>query len=184
MTHDSIIDQIFASFRAYGGRDYGESISVLDHSLQAAYAAEQNGAAPALVAAAVLHDYGHLIHDLPEDIADQGIDGVHEAVGAAFLAAYFGPDVIEPVRLHVAAKRYLCAIEPAYLAELSLASAQSLLLQGGPFDAAEIAAFEATPYFFEAVWLRRYDDIAKEPGAWTPDLEHYRGVLMVALRVE
>jgi len=78
MSQDSIIDQIFANFRANGGRDYGESVSVLDHSLQAAYAAEQDGASPTLIAAAVLHDYGHLIHDLPEDIAAQGIDGLHE----------------------------------------------------------------------------------------------------------
>src|SRR5262245_38357905 len=77
MSQESIIDQIFATFRAYGGRDYGERVSVLEHSLQAAYAAEQDGAAPQLVAAAVLHDYGHLIHDLPENVADQGIDSLH-----------------------------------------------------------------------------------------------------------
>jgi [1-hydroxy-2-(trimethylamino)ethyl]phosphonate dioxygenase len=156
---------------------------VLDHSLQAAYAAEQDGAPATLVAAAVLHDYGHLIHDLPEDIASQGIDSLHEQIGAAFLAAYFGPVVVGTIRLHVAAKRYLCAIDPGYLAELSPASAQSLTLQGGPFDAAEIAAFEAAPHFFDAVRLRRYDDIAKEPGAWTPDREHYRGALVAALDI-
>ncbi len=184
MTQDSIIDQIFATFRANGGRDYGENVSVLDHSLQAAYAAEQDGASPTLVAAAVLHDYGHLIHDLPENIADQGIDSLHEQLGAAFLAAYFGPPVVEPVRLHVAAKRYLCAVDPSYLAELSPASAQSRALHGGPFDVVEIVAFEAAPHFFDAVRLRRYDDIAKEPGAWTPDLEHYRGALTASLQME
>jgi phosphonate degradation associated HDIG domain protein len=182
MTHDTIIDQIFATFRERGGRDYGESVSVLEHSLQAAYAAERDGASPTLIAAAVLHDYGHLIHDLPEDCADQGIDSRHEELGAAFLSDHFGPAVAEPVRLHVAAKRYLCAVDPAYRAGLSPASTQSLLLQGGPFDAREIAAFEATPHFADAVRLRRYDDIGKEPGAWTPELEHYRGVLEMALR--
>ena len=184
MTRNSIIDQIFATFHVHGDRDYGESVSVIDHSLQAASAAEQDGASPTLVAAAVLHDYGHLIHDLPEDIAAQGIDSLHEQLGAAFLAAYFGAAVVEPVRLHVAAKRYLCAVDPSYLAELSPASAQSLRLQGGPFDAAEIVAFEAEPHFFDVVRLRRYDDIAKKPGAWTPDLEHYRGALMAALQIE
>ncbi|HJZ49207.1 MAG TPA: hypothetical protein VKE41_18645 [Roseiflexaceae bacterium] len=174
---DDVIDRIFATFIAYGDRDYGENVSVLAHSLQAAYAAEQDGAAPTLIAAAVLHDYGHLIHGLPEDCADQGIDSLHEQLGAAFLVRYFVPAVTEPVRLHVAAKRYLCAVDATYLAALSPASAQSLLLQGGPFSAEEVAAFEASPHFMDAVRLRRYDDIGKDPEAWTPDLEHYREVL-------
>jgi len=179
---NSIIDQIFAVFRERGGRDYGECVSVLEHSLQTAYAAEQDGASPTLIAAAVLHDYGHLIHELPEDIADQGIDGLHEQLGADFLAANFVPAVVEPVRLHVAAKRYLCAVDPAYLTDLSPASARSLALQGGPFDAAEIAAFESSPHFADAVRLRRYDDLGKEPSMCTPDLEHYRAALEVALK--
>jgi phosphonate degradation associated HDIG domain protein len=178
----SIIDQIFAVFRERGGRDYGERISVLEHSLQAARAAEQDDASPTLVAAALLHDYGHLIHDLPEDIADQGIDAMHEQLGADFLAAYFVPEVVEPVRLHVAAKRYLCAVDTAYLAGLSPASARSLALQGGPFDAAEITAFESSPHVADAVRLRRYDDLGKQPGMRTPDLEHYRAALEVALK--
>lgn len=178
----TIIEQIFAVFRERGGRDYGERVSVLEHSLQTAYAAEQDGASPTLIAAAVLHDYGHLIHDLPEDIADQGIDGMHERLGASFLAAYFVPAVVEPVRLHVAAKRYLCAVDPAYLAGLSPASAQSLALQGGPFNAEEMAAFESSPHFADAVRLRHYDDLGKEPGIRTPDLEHYRAALEGALK--
>ena len=177
-----IIDQIFAVFRERGGRDYGERVSVLEHSLQTAYAAEQDGASPSLIAAAVLHDYGHLIHDLPEDIADHGIDGMHERLGADFLAAYFVPAVVEPVRLHVAAKRYLCAIDPAYLTGLSPTSAQSLALQGGQFDAEEIAAFESSPHFADAVRLRRYDDLGKQPGMHTPDLEHYRAALEATLK--
>ena len=182
MTRDSIIDQIFAMFRQFGGRDYGERVSVLEHTLQTAYAAEQDHAHPTLVAAAVLHGYGHLIHDLPEDCADQGVDSLQEELGAAFLTKYFVSAVTEPVRLHVAAKRYLCAVDSTYLANLSPASSQSLALQGGPFTPAELVAFESSPYFADAVWLRRYDDIGKTPGAWTPDLEHYRGVLELALR--
>src|SRR5262245_56326806 len=101
MSNHSIIDQIFAMFRQFGDRDYGERVSVLEHTLQTAYAAEQDKAHPRLIAAAVLHDYGHLIHDLPEDCADQGIDSLHEELGAAFLTKYFVPTVTEPVRLHV-----------------------------------------------------------------------------------
>ncbi len=182
MSNHSIIDQIFAMFRQFGERDYGERVSVLEHTLQTAYAAEQDNASPTLVAAVVLHDYGHLIHALPEDCADQGIDSLHEELGAAFLAKYFAPAVTEPVRLHVAAKRYLCALDSTYLANLSPASAQSLVLQGGPFTRVELAAFESSPHFADAVRLRYYDDTGKSPGAWTPDLEHYRGVLALALR--
>src|SRR5262249_23194966 len=147
-------------------------VAVLAHSLEAAYAAEQDGAAPTLIAAAVLHDYGHLIHGLPEDCADQGIDSLHEQLGAAFLVRYFVPAVTEPVRLHVAAKRYLCAVDAPSLAALSPASAQRLRLPGGA-----VTGFEAARDFMDAVRLRRYDDIGKDPEAWTPDLEHYREVL-------
>src|SRR5262245_24791430 len=123
MANETVIDEILNTFRISGGRSYGERVSVIAHSLQAAYAAEQDHAWPTLIAAALLHDYGHLIHDLPEDCAEQGIDGMHEERGAAFLADYFIPAVIEPVRLHVAAKRYLCAVDPAYREALSPASA-------------------------------------------------------------
>ena len=181
MSNMRIIDQIFASFRAFGGRDYGEQVSILEHTLQAAYLAELDNAGAIVIAAALLHDYGHLIQDLPEDCADQGIDAMHEERAAAFLSDYFLPEVVEPVRLHVAAKRYLCALDRTYRMALSPASAQSLELQGGPMDAAERAAFEASPHFAAAVQLRHYDDLAKTPGAWTPDLTHYRPYLEVVL---
>ena len=102
--------------------------------------------------AALLHDVGHLLHGLPETIADKGIDGRHEAGGSDWqLHSHFGPAVVDPVRLHVAAKRYLCAVDPEYLAILSPASQQSLRLQGGPFDAAGVSEFEAEPFYREAV---------------------------------
>jgi phosphonate degradation associated HDIG domain protein len=183
VNQNKVIDDIFATFRRLGHRDYGEQVTVLEHSLQAAAAAEEEGAHPTLIAAAVLHDYGHLIHGLAEDIAEHGIDGVHEKVGATYLARWFKPAVTEPVRLHVAAKRYLCAREPAYRETLSPASAQSLALQGGPFSDAEAAEFEASPYFGDAVRLRRYDDVAKVPGATTPDLEHFRSAVEAGLKV-
>src|ERR1041385_5658318 len=113
--------------------------------LQSAFAAEREGAPPRLVAAALLHDYGHLIHDLPEDSAEHGVDTRHEDVGFDFLARHFPPEVVDPVRLHVAAKRSLCAVEPAYLEQLSGASRLSLELQGGPFSEAEVREFEALP---------------------------------------
>lgn len=177
------IDLILAAFRSHGAAAYlGEPVTLREHMLQTAQAAEQDGAPPELVAAALLHDYGHLIHGGPEDAAEHGLDTEHEEVGFRFLEQHFPPEVVEPVRLHVAAKRYLCAVEPSYLDELSPSSLLSLELQGGPMSAAEIAAFEALPHFDAACRLRRYDDIAKNPDAVSPPLEHYVAVLQ-AVRV-
>jgi gamma-butyrobetaine dioxygenase len=179
----SLVDEIFRVFRERGSAQYlGEPISIAEHMLQSAHAAERDGAAPTLVAAALLHDYGHLIHDHPEDAAVHGLDTRHEEVAFEFLSRHFGPAVAEPVRLHVAAKRYLCAVEPSYLAELSPASIHSLELQGGPYTADEVAAFAASPHADTAVRLRRYDDVGKEPELRTPGLEHYRPLLESMLR--
>ena len=178
-----LIDEIFRVFREQGvGAYLGEPVSMTEHMLQSAYAAEQDDAPPRLVAAALLHDYGHFIYEFPEDAAEHGIDTQHEEVAHAFLSEHFGPEVAEPIRMHVAAKRYLCATDPSYLDELSPASIHSLELQGGPYSSAEVAAFDESPYAEDAVRLRRYDDIGKVAGLETPDLEHYRPVLEAAIR--
>src|SRR5262249_53788452 len=161
----NVIDRILTLYREKAqGAYFGEAVTEMEHALQCAHLAEQSGASPALVAAALLHDVGHLLHGLPEDIAEQGIDGRHEEGGAAWLQRYFQPPVVGPVRLHVAAKRYLCAVDPDYAASLSDASRRSLDLQGGPFTPAEVHRFEQEPWFRSAVALRRWDDAAKVPG--------------------
>ena len=183
MTKDEIIDAILATFREHGQAVYlGEPVTLSEHMLQTAYAAERDGASPALIAAAVLHDFGHLVQDLPEDSAEVGVDTVHEEAGAAYLAQYFRPEVVEPTRLHVAAKRYLCAVDPAYFGTLSPASVLSLKLQGGPLDEGGVKAFEALPFAQDAARLRRYDDQGKIPGLVTPELEHYRPFLESGLK--
>ena len=182
MSDPTVIDDIFRHFGERGHLDYGESISVAEHMLQTACFAERDEAPPLLVAAALLHDYGHLVHGLPEDIADRGIDGTHEEAGARSLEEHFVAAVTEPTRLHVAAKRYLCAVEPDYLQTLSPASIKSLKLQGGPYTPTEVEEFEAGPHGADAVRLRRYDDMGKVPGMETPDLEHFRPVLDAGLR--
>jgi phosphonate degradation associated HDIG domain protein len=174
----SVVDQIFQIFNERGEEAYfGEPVSQKEHALQAAHQAEQEGAPQSLVVAALLHDIGHLVHGRGEDVADHGVDARHEDAGEAWLAQRFPPEVTEPVKLHVAAKRYLCRVDPAYRAELSPASVQSLALQGGPFDDDEARAFEANRYHREAVRLRRWDDRAKIPGLPIPDLQHYRAAL-------
>jgi gamma-butyrobetaine dioxygenase len=171
----NLIDTIFTLFREKGnGAYFGEAVTETEHALQCAHLAEQAGAAPALIAAALLHDVGHLLHGLPEDVAERGIDGRHEEGGAAWLARYFGPAVVDPVRLHVAAKRYLCAVEPDYHAGLSEASQRSLNLQGGPMAPDEVRCFEQEPWFRSAVAVRRWDDGAKVPDLVVPGLDHYR----------
>jgi phosphonate degradation associated HDIG domain protein len=157
-------------------------VSQTEHALQAADLAAQEGASNALVVAALLHDVGHLLHTEGEDVADRGVDARHEEAGEAWLLESFGPDVTEPVRLHVAAKRYLCAVDPDYLATLSPASVRSLELQGGPMTPDEIARFERNPYCGDAVRLRRWDDAAKVPGLGVPGLDTYRDRLAAAMQ--
>jgi len=170
----SITEEILARFARHGEEAYfGEPVSQSQHALQAAYLAERDNAPDYLVVASLLHDIGHLLQDLPEDIADRGVDARHEDLGDAYLARHFPARVTEPVRLHVAAKRYLCSVEPEYLASLSPASLKSLELQGGPFTAAEAREFELNPHYSDAVLLRRCDDGAKLPDWKVPGLEHY-----------
>jgi gamma-butyrobetaine dioxygenase len=173
-----VIDEIAALFHDKGHQAYlGEQISIAEHMLQTAQAAERARASSALVAAALLHDLGHLVHALADDSADHGIDTVHEEAGADWLSPAFGKEVTEPIRLHVAAKRYLCAKYPSYLDVLSAASVHSLMLQGGPFSADEAAAFAALPHAAEAVEVRRWDDVGKVPGEPTPSFDDYRPLL-------
>ena len=178
----SVLDEIRAAFAARGGDTYGEGVSQLEHALQCAACAERDGAAPALIAATLLHDIGHLVHNLPQDIADRGIDAQHESLGSAWLSRHFGPDVTEPVRLHVAAKRYLATTERGYFDLLSPASVQSLHLQGGPMSVEERVRFAAERFAGDAVKLRRWDDEGKIVGAKTPGLDHFERYVSASLR--
>lgn len=174
----SVTDEIIRLFETKGHAAYfGEPVSQLEHALQTADQAARQGASETLIAAALLHDVGHLVHDLSEDVADRGIDARHEVVGKNWLTKHFGPAVTEPIRLHVAAKRYLCAADLEYAKNLSPASVQSLKLQGGPMSRAEVAEFERNSHYRDAVLLRRCDDLAKIPGLKVPGLEHYRTIL-------
>jgi predicted HD phosphohydrolase len=123
-----------------------------------------------------------MLHDLPEDIADSGIDTEHESLGSAWLSQHFGPEVSEPVRLHVAAKRYLSANEAGYYDVLSEASKLSLKLQGGPMSPQEQAKFGTERFFKDAVSLRRWDDEGKVVGMETPDLAYFEPMIQRSLR--
>lgn len=166
--------EILAIYSARGAAAYfGEPVSVTEHCLQAAHFAAQAGAPQALTLAALVHDIGHLLEPLPEDIADWTSDAHHESLGARWLAERFPAEISEPVRLHVAAKRYLCATDRGYFAQLSSASVHTLALQGGPMSAQEARQFEREPYFAAAVSVRRWDDAGKVAGLATAPLEAY-----------
>jgi len=174
----TIVDEIMGLYARRGCDVYfGEPVSQLEHALQTALQAEQECASDTLIAAALLHDIGHLLRKLSEDIADRGVNGRHEQVGAMWLARYFPAAVTEPVRLHVAAKRYLCAIDDEYQRGLSAASTRSLALQGGPMSDEEVREFEASPHAREGALLRRWDDLAKVAGLKAPGLAQYQFLL-------
>jgi gamma-butyrobetaine dioxygenase len=173
MTAAETIGEMFAG---PGARDHlGEPVPIGEHMLQAGALAEAADAANALVAAALLHDIGHLLGE------DEDEDR-HGEAGANWLSQWFGAAVTEPVRLHVPAKRYLCAADAEYFGLLSAESVRTLSLQGGPMTAAEVAAFEALPFFRDAVSVRRWDDQAKDPVITPPRFAHFAPLLKTLLR--
>lgn len=164
-------------YRTRGAQQYGnEAVSQLEHALQCAALAQRAGAAPALVAAAFLHDFGHLLAGGPHGGAGDA-DDVHQYLAIPFLRGVFPDAVLEPMRLHVDAKRYLCRADPRYWSALSPASQRSLELQGGAYSAVEAERFLHGRYARDAIALRRWDDQAKEPGRATPELTAMREVL-------
>jgi phosphonate degradation associated HDIG domain protein len=161
-------------FTRRGGEMYaGEPVTQLEHALQTAALAEAEGADDHLLTASLLHDLGHLLHDLGDTPTLRGLDDVHQYAALALLRGLFGPRVLDAIRLHVDAKRWLCATRPDYFDALSADSQRSLALQGGVFDAAQAAAFIALPGAADAVRLRQWDDRAKTAGAATPPLQHF-----------
>lgn len=169
----SRFDEIAALFAAHGAETYGEGVTMAEHSLQTAALARAEAADDALVVAALLHDIGHFI-ETPDDAFGYH---KHDRSGGAWLAVRFPAVVSEPVRGHVAAKRYLCAVEPEYFDILSVASKHSLAKQGGPMSADEAAAFARQDFVDRAVRLRRWDDRGKVDGIEVPPLESYRGMV-------
>jgi phosphonate degradation associated HDIG domain protein len=182
---DAVRQELLEIYGVRANKRYGLSdVSQLQHGLQSAAIAEARGESSAFIAAALLHDIGHMVHDLGENPAAESVDDLHEELGAAWLGAHFGPQVTEPVRLHVPAKRYLCAVDPEYFGKLSQDSVLSLELQGGPMSAQEVARFRREPHFEAAVRLRRIDEAAKDPAMQTPPLEHFMAYVEETLGVQ
>lgn len=175
------VQEVLQLFTQRGDSQYGgECVTQREHALQAAFFAERQGASASLIAAALLHDIGHLLHELPEDAPTKGVDDSHEHLAARWLAQRFGPAVCQPVEMHVVAKRYLCTIDPDYLKQLSEPSRHSLGLQGGAMSDEECLAFKQRPFADDAIQLRRWDDAAKVRGLVTPDLQHFAQFIALA----
>ncbi len=183
---DTALASIEAAFHSAEGMAYlGEDVTMIQHQLQAAALAVDSTAADELVVAALLHDIGHMVGGddatSASDALDADRDAHHDAEGARWLSRWFGPDVVEPVRLHVAAKRFLVATEPEYAAKLSDASTHTLRLQGGPMSDVEVAEFEALTFARAAIALRRFDEAAKDPSTEAPGFGAHREILMRVL---
>jgi predicted HD phosphohydrolase len=167
------VAELLSLYQRWGGHGYDEDLPQSEHALQTAAHAEAAGASEAVVAAALLHDIGHLLA-----LDGQSQPDGHEQTGAAYLARLFPPEVTVPVALHVRAKRYLCAVDRGYAATLSAGSTTSLRRQGGPLSRAEVADFETTPGWTEAVALRRWDDAGKAAVSSPRAIDSYEALLM------
>lgn len=171
------VEEILGMYERRGAQMYGsEAVNQIEHALQCAALAAEGGASAELVAACLLHDIGHLIAEQPHHV-DSAIDDVHQFLAIPFLRGTFCEAVLEPIRLHVDAKRYLCHAQPSYWQGLSAASRHSLDLQGGPYGQIEAERFLARSFSYDAIRLRRWDDQAKMPGRSTPRLEDFAAVL-------
>lgn len=175
-TPADVAERLVAVYEVLGDGHYDEAVSQRQHAAQTAALARSSGAPDALVVAALLHDLGHLLGGAPESGPTER-DMRHEVVAARFLSRWYGAEVTEPIRHHVAAKRYLCATEPGYHATLSPASVCSLDLQGGVMSDAEVDAFERLAGAADAVRLRRWDDLAKDPDLVVDDVRSYLDVV-------
>lgn len=182
LNRENIVSFLADIFNRVGTDSYlGEEVTMSEHMLQAAQNAERAGESNAIITAALLHDIGHYTGEFPENYIDLGLNNRHETMGAAILEKFFPEEVTQPVRWHVDAKRYLCAVQPDYFHDLSEASVKTLKLQGGPMSQTEAGKFAKNPYADAVVRVRRYDDGGKVPGVSTPTIDHYLNVVQQVL---
>lgn len=174
LTVKTIVGFLADIFERRGGEEYlGEPVTMAEHMLQGAHLAEQAGESETIITAALLHDIGHFTSEFGMFSMDDTHDRHHEEAGASVLAGFFPSVVIDCVRHHVAAKRYLCAVDPDYFGKLSDASVHSLNLQGGPMESGEVEAFERNPNLADIVKVRHFDDAGKRPDMEIPGFSHY-----------
>ena len=172
----NIIDKIISNFINNKSLYIGEKVKMTEHMIQSAMLAEKNNCSSSLICASLLHDYGHFILDDPDKLVNQKEDGKHEDVAYRYLKKYFKKNVVEPIRIHVKAKRYL-ARNQKYYRILSQASKVSLHLQGGVMNEKEVEEFEKEKFFDDAIKLRKFDEAAKKTGVKMKDINNYKNLL-------
>ena len=172
----NIIDKIISNFINNKSLYIGEKVTMTEHMIQSAMLAEKNKSSSSLICASLLHDYGHFILDNPDKLVNQKEDGKHEDVAYRYLKKYFKKNVVEPIRIHVKAKRYL-ARNQKYYRILSQASKVSLHLQGGVMNEEESEKFEKEKFFDDAIKLRKFDEAAKKTGVKMKDINNYKSLL-------
>ncbi|MBL6632226.1 MAG: HD domain-containing protein [Candidatus Nanopelagicales bacterium] len=171
-------EEVKALFESYGMHAYlGEKVTQEEHALQTADLARASGASEALVVASLLHDVGHILVEDAHRAHQSNVDAHHDEAGAVWCEERFGAAVADPIRWHVAAKRFLVASDPSYMSTLAEASLHTLRLQGGPMTVEEMSEFRKKPGFEDAIQMRLWDDLAKVPGQHVPDLDSYRDVV-------
>lgn len=177
----NIANEIILLYEQYGGSEYaGEKVTQLEHMVQAARLAEQEGYDEEVILAAFLHDVGHICVSAQEENAMDGW-GIkdHEEVGADYLSEKgFSKRLARLVASHVEAKRYLTWKDPLYYEQLSEASKKTLEYQGGPMLTDEAEAFEAHPLFSLIIKMRHWDDVAKIEHLEVGDLDKYRNMIV------
>lgn len=176
-----IVDKIVSNFKNNNSLYIGESITIAEHMIQSAMMAEKSKSNNNLVCACLLHDYGHFILDNPDELVRKKQDGKHEDIGYEYLKKFFKKEIVEPIKHHVIAKRYL-ARDKKYFDRLSEASVVSLELQGGVLDTKEAKLFENQEFFKEAIMLRKFDEAAKKIGVKIKDIIQYKDLLKASLR--
>jgi len=174
LSRATIVGFLADIFERRGGEEYlGEPVTMAEHMLQGAYLAEQAGEGEEIIVAALLHDIGHFTSEFGMFSMADTEDRYHEEAGASVLAGFFPSVVTDCVRYHVAAKRYLCAVDPDYFGKLSEASVHSLNLQGGPMNPGEVEDFDRNPNLDDIVKVRHFDDAGKLANMETPGFSHY-----------
>ena len=172
----NIIDQIISSYSNNKSLYIGEKVTITEHMIQTAMLAEKSNSSSSLICSSLLHDYGHFILEKPDDLVSKGKDGKHEDVGYEFLNKYFVKSVVEPIKYHVKAKRYL-AKDEKYYRILSEASKVSLKLQGGIMDDKEAKEFEGNEFFEDSIKLRKFDEGAKKTDLKIKSINEYKNLL-------
>ncbi|MES0808497.1 HD domain-containing protein [Roseibium sp. SCPC15] len=174
LTRDNIVAFLGDIFERCGDEEYlGEPVTMAQHMLQGATIAEQNGLDEEIIVGALLHDIGHFTSEFGTFTMDDTEDRYHEEAGAKVLSAFFPSVIVDCVKYHVAAKRYLCATKPDYFKRLSEASVHSLNLQGGPMNDEEVAKFEKNPNLKKIIQVRYLDEAGKQADMETPDFWHF-----------